>query len=804
MATSSKNENVRLDYVWRGYENSKDITNANKYTLTEGSLNVLINDNEKIVPRKGLKFFPYNENSIIQPNETGSIGSFDYFFDVKGNQVPVKINKDLFSAPVMYAYVGGEWRFVDVVPTSKYQRFTFATWFDKDLDRTDLVFVNGDKKIHHWTGANAVVSSLAPGQLTVSSGNWEDYGFSNQNNSVVINGVYYSVTTPVYNTSTISVSPDPFGVVTNEIAFNSLLTLQPPGDFAFDYCSQLYNQVYYGDFKKRRLLISNDKNQEASIGVPLFTNANLNAAGLDDAVFSGTYSGSNNASYKVVITKAGIDNYTFTSNAGGFDDTRINPIGYTELVMNTYRIVLDLTSSSVLVYKNNTFLYAQPVFIGGTNVINLDGATLIFDEFNHVQSDTWVVELHPADSFSAYKDNVLIISNQVIVPATQYTINDGVSVEFANAKGHAVGDTWLVTAYRETIRAFSDFYYDNPNRLPGQGYEVLLDSPFFTMYPQEKDMYVYCSAGHQYQIFPLLSQDLLTETIKVNTLKLDPENIPQDPWLIGTFKNNLVTITRDNTIEIIGRQIMTELPQIKVMSDNIKKDLDRFDFRDGSIKYYKRNLVITLPRENLVFIWNDARKHWQPPQRYARILGLLTEVDGKLIAHDIHSNNSYELFSNEKLNDLETFTDEIGVPIEKRIVLPYNNYGERMRLKKSYIIGFEGYTIGDSDITYKINWDINECIPPFVSKIKPIYCFSDRASLGKANLGYHGLGNDKDQTLRKFRVIEEFVENIFYESNIEIYSNNPNEYWEILGVGINVLDAKLNNSCITTNEVINV
>lgn len=798
-----------MNYIWRGYENSKDITNANKQTLTEGSLNVVINDNEKIVPRGGSRHFPWNIFSQVNEDETGVKGAFEYFFDARGNQIPVRISSNGLDDD-MYVYradITGtdEWVFVGKVNQgiAKNQKYTFATWFDKDTDRNYLVFVNGTGQINMWTGANVDgVTSTSPGTLTIPSGTWNDYGFhQNEVLSIVINGNYYFITSPnTLNTNTVTVSPDPFGIVNNDVAFNAIVGITPPGEFRFDYCSQLYNQIYYGDFSKRRLLISNDKNQEASIGLPIFSNADLNSAGLDDATFSGTYTGSTNSVFKVVVSKAGQDTYTFTSQSTGIDDTQIDTSLYSG-GDSVFRVVINGTNLEI--YKDNLLTSSSPLFLG-VNTVNLDGATLTFDASSHVVGDTWTVTLFTGDRVNIYKDDVLI-GQDVLIPnpivPTPIFISDGISVEFFNNRGHAIGDTWIVKAKREITRAYANFYYDTPGREPGQGFEVLLDSPFFTMHPQEKDMYVYCVAGHQYKIYPLLSSNLTNETIKVETLKLDPENIPQDSWLIGVFKNNLATITRDRTIEIIGRQILTELPQIKVMSDDIKKDLRRFDWRDGCIKYIKRNLIISLPRENLVFIWNDARKHWQPPQRFARRIGLISEIDNKIIGHDFDTRNSYEIFVEGEFNDLPTLPEPLGIPIQKRIVLPYNNRGERMKLKKSYMIGFEGYMVGSPQVNYQINFDINGCVSPIVNIINPTICFSDKASLGKANLGYHGLGNDVDQSMRKFRDIYEFPEKVYFESNIELSSNGVSEYWEILGIGMNELNAKLNNACITSNKV---
>jgi hypothetical protein len=713
----TKNENVRLNYLWRGYENSKDITNAGKQILTEGSINVLIHDNEKIVPRGGARNFPDLGLDNGYNDDNGIIGEYSYYFDVAGKVLPIRISKQSVFGNELFEVLYPQSPSLlnpDGIPnyltfgqsnTGTFKKYTFTTWLDKDTDQTYLIFCNGGPTIKMWTGGNVSgVTSTAPNTLTIPAGTWLSNGFidTNPTTGVLINGTVYTVTS-TYNSNTITVTPDPFGVVTNEIAFQEVTQINPntSNGFNFDFCAQLYNQVYYGDFTKRRLLISNNRNQIATIGLPFFTNSQLNSAGLDDAIFTGTYTGSTNSVYKVVISEAHQDTYTFTSNGAGLDDTRIDTTGYLLQGRHTYRVVIDGTVSNLDLYKDNVFVSNLP--IAGFTTLTFDGAVLEFDTTNHVSGDTWVLDISSEDLFSTYKDDVLI-SNNFPCTLTPFFIADGVSVNFNAVKGHAVGDTWTVKANRDIENAYANFYYDIPGREPGQGFEVILDSPFFTMHPQEKDMYVYCRGGHQYKIYPQLSSNLLNETIIVDALKLDPENIPQDNWLIGIFNNGLCTVTRDQSLQIIGRQILTELPQLKVMSDNIKKDLTKYNWKGGTIKHFNRNLYITLPHENLIFIWNDERKHWQPPQRFSRRIGLLSIIDNKLIGHDYDSRNSFELFVAGEFNDLPSSAEPNGFPIEKRIVLPYNNRGERFKLKKSYAIGFEGYVTGSHNIQYKINW----------------------------------------------------------------------------------------------------
>ncbi len=421
--------------------------------------------------------------------------------------------------------------------------------------------------------------------------------------------------------------------------------------------------------------------------------------------------------------------------------------------------------------------------------------------YGHAVGDTFTLYVSgPYDTFQ-WRAGTSVLSAPTTITGSAQALSNGVTIIFTSRINHTVGDSWTMTALPTVIRGWSNFSYTNPSRRAGQGFTLLLDSNGWTMKPQETRMLINSSSGHFYDVELRLSSDLLSETIKITRLKSEPQNKVLFPYLINYIKNQLVTISSDKTFDLLGRQKFLELQQSKTLSDAVRIDFETVDWQDADIIYYKRKIFFNVPRTtdagtgSCVFVYDDYRKYWHPPQRFGRRISLLSIIDNKLIGHSYERNESYELFTG--LNDLDLF------PIETKIVMPYDSSGNRYVEKSMDAIGFEGYILGNPEIKYTINAGVGGCEGQEKGTIAPqntphgLCLPNDKSSLGKSNLGFHGLGNDPVDVIPHFFYIKQFDNMTYYQRNIEISCTSLEQRWSIISLGTSQANSFINSESIT-------
>ncbi len=107
-----------------------------------------------------------------------------------------------------------------------------------------------------------------------------------------------------------------------------------PGTYVADVCSSVQNQVYYLSFTDRHVYISWSQNESASFSLPVYSGS----SGLNDATFTGTYTGTVDGQYQVTIDSVAPDTQTFTSAVGGVNDAYFGTSAYTGTGTNTYKV----------------------------------------------------------------------------------------------------------------------------------------------------------------------------------------------------------------------------------------------------------------------------------------------------------------------------------------------------------------------------------------------------------------------------------------------------------------------------------
>jgi hypothetical protein len=833
--------NIKGNNVFNGYSNFRDITNTPRTKMVAGSLNTFMPDGEKVEPRAGMAYWGAAGTQGTQTNSYWTLAhrihsKYDDFVNVQGTKIPLRVfysgtsaQGDVVEAwlPVYVAGVAtstSQWYQITatttptnklLAPANKGHRYYWAEWWDTINLIPRVAFTLGMTSIGSWSGGVAVVTGVT-GTTITTDGIWTARGFIDApegNPIVIVNGVEYTVTAG-FGTNTITVASTA-GVSVDDLVFSSVqLDDTLGGGTTYDVCSMINNQVYYMDWRQRNVYISWNRNQIESITVP----ASEVTSGLNDAVFAGPYTGTVTNNFTVTIDSVPP---AFVYSGTGADTLTFDYSGYSGTGINTYQVVITqlITAGGAfqwqyISYVNGVVANVNP-FQDPTGVSTFAGPFPLADGITfsvptQVQGDLFPFGGGPYTSYSGaftngdsytltnYSGNTDTFSwsldgvsqgAKIPVSLSPTALSQGISVTFSNLTGHIIGDKWQITAFPMVIQGWTNFTYTNPGRLPGQGFTLLLDSNGWTMQPQENVMYMNSAAGHYTTAKLVLASNLLTENVVIERLKSEPQNRVLYPYLARYIKNQFATISQDKTFDILGRQKFLELPQTKSISDEVRIDFETADWEDADILYFKRKIYFCIPRQSLIFVYDDYKKYWHTPMQFGKRISLLSVIDGKLIGHSYEQNESYELFTG--LNDLGIF------PIKTRMVFPYESFGERMGEKLFSAIGFEGYVLGSPVINYTINSGLGGCEGQVEGTIKPVMCLpEDLASLGKSGLGFHGLGNSPSQVIPHFYYIKTFDNQMFYMRNIEISCDSLDQRWSLISLGTDVSMAGINNESI--------
>lgn len=402
--------------------------------------------------------------------------------------------------------------------------------------------------------------------------------------------------------------------------------------------------------------------------------------------------------------------------------------------------------------------------------------------YGHSVGDTWKIRFRQSipDTYAIYIDGVLTISG---VPLTNTLVLPG-GIQFTVDKttGHTIGDSWSITAYNSVTEGYRDMTYTEPLRLPGEGARLYLDSPTIAMRPQESQMYFFTDNTSIFITKFSLSGDLTNESLTVEKLKSEKQNQPLSNDLIGYIKNSIVYVSRDSTLDKLGRIKSITTPQSRPMSDQVKIDFLKSDFTNGHITFHRNKTWISLPMEGKLFCYDHEIAAWQPPQHIP--VARFSIIDGELYGHSSFANETYKLFDGWSDN---------GQPINAVAVMSYMNYSERANKKSSNEFYIEGYIQPNTDIEFGVRYEMQGCGKSLTDIIKGsdtgIVCIGgDDRSLGKQNLGRFSLAalnplDIEDGNLYKFRVIKQSPRYDFYEVQYSFSTYGVDLAWQLLAFG---------------------
>ncbi len=786
---------------------------------------------------------------------------------------------------------------VNPLPVGPHEYY-FDEWFDTNLNPAlskrlpRLVWVNGYKDpstkfgaVYSWSGGIAVITSFVVNtSISINPATtWRSLGFTENAGgtaSVIINGLEYALTSPSdLDTSTINVTS------TTGIAIGDTATSKIEVDVAplsFDVCRQNKGYMFYGDWDNRQLYQSNAFNRSSVYTISSFQGGVLNDLVIDSN--TNVYTGTIESVFHVVIdtvnpnilmkeffpggegnlNDAVWDTSAYSGTAGVTNIYRMTVLGDFTCGMNTIvgsfvigEVVVGATSGaeavvvafvslgvgvgalglrmlttetffsigggevvtgqtsgatgdtggSVNFFQNwvqyskngttvniNTGTGAAPVVNLVTTTITLsDGLTIKFANFKgHAVGDVFQLTINQGgiDTFKWQKDGGAFSGSIPITANAFQALSDGVQIKFLNATGHSIGDSWNITAIPSVTRAWDNFYYALPVRRPGEGYIYPLPSNFWTMDTQEESMYVNGSYGEWSVITTELSGDLQSEKVNLTPLKQAGANKVLYPYLTAHINDDLVYINTEKALDTIGRVQFLEKPQTGYLSDAVKLDFLASSFIGGRIKYVGKRIYISSPQDGVLHCYDTFKKYWQPPKTFPEV-GLLSIVGNELLAHSNTRNQSFTMFTNDSGDNGQ------GYLVEMRT--GYAAPSGRWRSTFSNASFIEGYITGNPKLIHTVYLGVNGCGGIFPHDLDVVTCKApDRAPFGEGSFGSHPNGSDLDIQTDYFNEIYKAYSPVlqYYFISLGLSCIAKSHTYSLLSMGMNAMNSPTGNNAL--------
>lgn len=502
----------------------------------------------------------------------------------------------------------------------------------------------------------------------------------------------------------------------------------------------------------------------------------------------------------VVAVVVGTDNmYGIRMNTGFSFEAGENVKGSNSGLVSTVIQALwqnwdQFTKNGVIVNINAAGLGALPISPIATPPFTLiDGLTFQFGNYQgHGIGDSWQLTINQggADTFQYQIDGATPVATLVPITGVAQSLGSGITISFVNTTGHTLGDTWDITVTQGVTKAWINFYYTLPTRIPGEGYIYQLASNFWTMKPQESQMYVNTTYGDWAYITTQLSSDLQNETVSLTPLKQTSASKVIFPYMIDYLDNDLLYVTTEKTLDIIGRQQLIQLPQIANLSQPVALDFKMCSFVDGSMEYWDKKAWITSPHDGMMLCYDNLpeNKYWQPPQVIPEN-GILSIYNDTLISHSYLRNQTNTLFTGT------TGDNESNYTVLART--PYTSKGNRWGMKSANMTFVEGHIKGAPPMKMNVLLGVNGCGGIKPHDIVPVVCIApDRAPFGKGRFGSHPHGSDLTSPPSYFNEIYERYNPIlqYYFLAFELECTTTNHSYDWLTIGLNSVVGNIGNN----------
>lgn len=359
-----------------------------------------------------------------------------------------------------------------------------------------------------------------------------------------------------------------------------------------------------------------------------------------------------------------------------------------------------------------------------------------------------------------------------------------------------IGSLLSSALYLSKVNSYTDYSQSTP-RQEGEGGTLVLDGTLtgFIVQGAQDAPAMYVTAGQD-----LWYKSTFTDYVSVSgssgqtfgmvLIKTGRRQGPQSQAYLGNMKNNIITLTFEPTVDTVGlaENFFTQAQQTN-LSDPIKLDMDQYDFTDGSVFYWRYYILLAVPKEGLVRVYNLNTNNWEAPQTLP--VSRFYIVNGELYGHGYNTFESYKLFDGYADR---VYGDFGGFPIQATWVFSYENYGSRYSLKKATKAYFEGYINANTMLTATLTYELDGCKTIKTFSLNggdgQFVCLSTSGggSLGKVPLGEGKLGGDSTESINglppKFRWFPTFTNTDFFEVSVSLSVLGVDNRAELLAFGL--------------------
>jgi len=264
-------------FPFLGYNSSNDKTSVNPQFSVRGSKNVYLKSAKTFGNRPGLKTRGANDTT------TAGVTSSWEWNNSLGKCLPLRVanNKLQIESSILGTPIWYELFLTSTLidPAVSLTRFVFDSWYDSVEKKDRLVMVRGDANLLNWSGGMTLVASGTINTITKKSSTttWNQDGFASQVSGekvLIINGIEYTYTGGENTQTLTGVSPDASGISDSQVAIQSVLIIaNGSGDsisdtgFKCDMIRVIGNQLCVGSYTSRLIYIS-DKADFDNFTVP--------------------------------------------------------------------------------------------------------------------------------------------------------------------------------------------------------------------------------------------------------------------------------------------------------------------------------------------------------------------------------------------------------------------------------------------------------------------------------------------------------------------------------------------------------
>lgn len=463
------------------------------------------------------------------------------------------------------------------------------------------------------------------------------------------------------------------------------------------------------------------------------------------------------------------------------------------------------SSTANTITKQGTLTWEQTGFDSTTGSVHINGVDYAYTGGTDTLTLTGVTP-NPTGAGIISGDAVA----QTVTVRTNASMTD-IDTGFLNALIGILDNQVFIAAlnssviYTSKVNDYTNYSFTDPVRVQGEGnLATILDYPT-AFVNQDENLLVATGKDIWYQTIltnttntisdggsPAAQVTTIYQTLTYQRLKTTSLQAAQSQACTTKIKNNIAYLSFEPIVNSLGTVAdYLNSPQTTDLSYSIVLDMNKYDFTDAAMIYFRQFLYLSVPKEGLIRIYNmtdPKQQYWEAPVTFP--IGRFSIINDQLYGHGYTVPETYKLFDSYTFN---------GHPIPAAAYFSYVQYGTRGYPKTFNLFYVEGYITSNCTLNFGINYDIDGCQTSrsyqIVGSDKNLVCIGnmDDPSLGKASLGSRPLSGPlvTPESLYspstglppKFRAIKQLSKFPFYELQMFFTSLGDSQQWELIAAG---------------------